>query len=95
MGAISREFFEKLGAMPTVRGIGQCLGKIAYGSATSAETALKYMQRRSGRAKMDVYRCSDCRNWHIGSQWDTNAKQTQARKRKSFTPPKGSPHAVG
>lgn len=51
---------------------GECAGKTAYASSAEAHKQLRYREkrqknRRDNRGAAHTYRCSLCKQWHIGT----------------------------
>lgn len=55
----------------------QCLGKVAHKTLSSAEYVLDRM--RAVGEILEIYKCTFCKQYHIGHKPGTNKKKTKKR----------------
>jgi len=62
-----------------------CLGKLVYASAAAAHRTLGHLRSRSRaqkRSGLEVYRCRECGQWHVGSSLDNEGRASRKRRKR-------------
>ena len=57
----------------------QCYGKTAYLSYYNARRQCKKLNRVRDGARVNIYRCSTCHDWHVGNSLGTIKRKRVSR----------------